>query len=67
MALRVTEVQKALKGAGYPATGQELARLAKRNGAPRQLVDALAKIDGTVDGPTGVMRAMKGQLSGVRR
>jgi len=67
MALQVTAVQKALRGADYPATGEELARLARRNGAGKELVDALKGIKGTVEGPNKVMHALKGQLTGSSR
>jgi hypothetical protein len=41
MAFQITEVQKALKGVDYPAGKDELADHAERNGADRELVDAL--------------------------
>jgi len=41
MAFQVTEVQKALKGVDYPADSEELASHAERNGADRELVEAL--------------------------
>jgi Protein of unknown function (DUF2795) len=41
MAFQITEVQKALKGVDYPASKDELADHAERNGADRELVDAL--------------------------
>lgn len=37
---QVTEVQKALNGAGYPMGGPQLADLAATNGADRSLVAA---------------------------
>ena len=40
MAFQITEVQKALKGVDYPASKDELADHAERNGADRELVDA---------------------------
>ncbi len=35
------EVQKHLKGANYPASGEELASIAQGNDAPGELVDRL--------------------------
>jgi len=63
MAFQVTEVQKALKGADYPMSGQQLADLAKSNGADQQLVDALRGVR-QVDGPNAVMKELKGHLGG---
>ena len=62
MAWQVTEVQKALKGADYPMTGEQLAELAERNGADSALVERLRDIDHDVDGPNGVMKELKGEL-----
>ena len=61
---QVTEVQSALKGASYPATGDELAERAESNGAEPELVDALRGIDREVEGPNGVMKELKGSLGG---
>ena len=63
MAFQVTEVQKALKGADYPMNGQQLADLAKSNGADEQLVNALRGVR-QVDGPNAVMKELKGDLGG---
>jgi Protein of unknown function (DUF2795) len=63
MAWQVTDVQKALKGADYPASGDELAELAQGNGADDGLVEALRGMR-EVDGPNGVMKELKGQLTG---
>jgi hypothetical protein len=63
MALQVTEVQKALKGADYPMDGAALAELARSNGADSELVDQLSGL-GRVDGPNGVMKQLKGDLGG---
>ena len=53
------EVQKNLKGAGYPASGDELAALAEDNGAPDELVEQLRRLEGReLDGPDDVMRAL---------
>ena len=61
MGFDVTEVQKALKGADYPAEGDELADLAEQNGADEELIDAIRGV-GSVDGPNGVMKQLKGSL-----
>jgi hypothetical protein len=67
MAFQVTEVQKALKGVDYPASSDELARHAERNGADRELVEALRGMSkGSFDGPNAVMKALKGDLTGSR-
>ena len=65
MAFQVTEVQKALKGVDYPASRDELADHAERNGADRELVDSLRGMGkDTFDGPNAVMKEMKGSLTG---
>lgn len=64
MGYQVTEVQKALKGADYPARGEDLARVAEGNGADGGLVDELRGIGREVEGPTGVMEALRGSLGG---
>jgi hypothetical protein len=61
MGFSVTTVQKALKGADYPATGEELADLAEGNGADQDLVDALREI-GDAESPADVMAEMQDQL-----
>jgi hypothetical protein len=61
---QVTEVQSVLKGADYPANGDQLAELAERNGADQELVQALRGIDREVGGPNGVMKELKGSLGG---
>jgi hypothetical protein len=63
MGFQVTEVQKALKGADYPMNGEQLAELAKRNGADDKLVEALRKVP-EVDGPNAVMKHLSGELGG---
>jgi hypothetical protein len=65
MGFEVTEVQKALKGADYPMNGEDLAKLAERNGADHELVEALRGLR-EVDGPNAVMAELKGQLTGRR-
>ena len=61
MGFDVTDVQKALKGADYPAEGEELADLAEQNGADEELIEAIRGV-GSVDGPNKVMKELKGQL-----
>jgi hypothetical protein len=52
MAFQITEVQKALKGVDYPASKEELASHAERNGGDRELVDALRSMNkDSFDGP----------------
>jgi hypothetical protein len=54
------EVQKHLKGADYPASGEELASLAESNDAPGDLVEELRSLgDETFSGPDKVMAALK--------
>jgi hypothetical protein len=60
---QITDVQKALKGADYPAAGEELAALAEDNGADGDLVEKLRDID-EASGPDDVMREFKGQVTG---
>ena len=64
MAFQVTEVQKALKGADYPMTGDQLADLASSNGGDKELVEALRGIGREVDGPNAVMQELKSDLGG---
>ena len=65
MAFQITEVQKALKGVDYPASKDELASHAERNGGDRELVDALRSMDkNSFDGPNAVMKELKGSLTG---
>ncbi|MFL6186764.1 MAG: DUF2795 domain-containing protein [Actinomycetes bacterium] len=57
MAFQITEVQKALKGVDYPAGKDELADHAERNGADRELVDALRGMGkSSFDPPRGAAR-----------
>jgi len=60
---QVTDVQRHLKGADYPADGGQLAELASRNGAEAELVEALRGL-GRADGPDDVMEQLRGQLRG---
>jgi 2-keto-3-deoxy-galactonokinase len=67
MAFQVTEVQKALKGVDYPASSEQLADRASKNGADRELVDTLRGMGKqTFEGPNAVMKGLKGQLGGSR-
>ena len=53
------EVQKALKGAEYPASKSDLVALAQTNGAPEEVIQALQAADGEqFDGPDAVQRAL---------
>ncbi|NYH51139.1 MULTISPECIES: DUF2795 domain-containing protein [Nocardiopsis] len=55
------ELQKALKGADYPASRDDLASLAKNNGAGSDLVERIsnAKTE-RFDGPDDVQKAVFG-------
>jgi hypothetical protein len=65
MAPSVTDVQKALKGADYPASREDLVELAENNGADDEVVDALRDADDDrFDGPDQVMAALKGRVGG---
>jgi hypothetical protein len=65
MAFQITEVQKALKGVDYPASKEELADHAERNGGEPELVDALRYLGkSSFDGPNAVMKELKGSLTG---
>jgi hypothetical protein len=59
----VTEVQKALKGASYPASSDDLAERAVSNNAGSDLVNALREIDRhSIGGPDEVMHELRGKL-----
>jgi hypothetical protein len=63
MGVQVTEVQKALKGADYPAGRDDLVQLAESNGADGDVVEALRRMDGdTFDSPADVMKGVKESL-----
>lgn len=65
MGYDVTTVQKALKGADYPASKDDLVSKARDNGADDDLVSSLESMSkDSFDGPTAVMQAMKGDLGG---
>jgi hypothetical protein len=61
MGLQVTDVQKALRGADYPADAEDLAELAESNGAD-DVAEALREAGGEFDGPDDVMAALRGRL-----
>jgi hypothetical protein len=65
MPFQVTEVQKHLKGVHDPATREELASQAERNGAAPELVEALRNLGrDSFNGPNAVMKELKGSLTG---
>jgi hypothetical protein len=65
MAVQPTDVQKALKGADYPASRDDLVSLAESNDADADVVDALRGMDsGQFDSPADVMKAVSGALGG---
>ncbi len=54
------DVQKHLKGADYPASGEDLASTAESNDAPGELVERLRSLgDEDFSGPDQVMAALK--------
>jgi hypothetical protein len=58
--LQPLEVQKHLKGADSPASGEELASTAEQNNAPKELVEKLRSFgDERFSGPDKVMAALK--------
>jgi hypothetical protein len=64
MGLQVTEVQKALKGADYPAGRDDLVRLAEEHG-DAEVAEALRDSGrGEFGGPDDVMEALRGKLGG---
>jgi hypothetical protein len=53
------EVQKYLAGMNYPATKDELIDHAKKQGASKDVIDALSSLpDGEYDGPNKVSSAV---------
>jgi len=55
------ELQKYLGGVDYPATKDDLVRVARQNGAPDDLVSDLENADrDSFDGPTAVSSAVAG-------
>jgi hypothetical protein len=60
MEFNPVEVQKHLKGADYPASGEGLASLAESNNAPDELVEELRSLGNEeFSGPDKVMAALK--------
>ncbi len=60
MDLNPIDVQKHLKGADYPASGDDLASTAEGNDAPGDLVEKLRSLGGEeFSGPDQVMAAIK--------
>jgi hypothetical protein len=63
--VQVTDVQKALKGADYPASRDDLVALAESNDADADVVDALRGLNGgSFDSPADVMKSLGGALGG---
>jgi hypothetical protein len=55
------DIQKALSGMDYPARKEDIVRLAERNGADSEILEALNKIeDREYEGPSGVSSAVFG-------
>ncbi|MET9320553.1 DUF2795 domain-containing protein [Streptomyces sp. NPDC003038] len=55
------DVQKALKGADYPASRDDLVSLAKKNGADQQIVEKLSHSGSKkFDGPSEVQKTVFG-------
>jgi hypothetical protein len=53
------DVQKALKGASYPARKEELLKTAKGNNADEEVMEALAALpDDEFDSPAAISRAV---------
>jgi hypothetical protein len=53
------QIQKHLSGVDYPASKQTLLETAKKEGADKDLLDALERIpDGDYDAPTAVSKAV---------
>lgn len=53
------DLQKALKGAGYPADRDSLVECARRNGASSELIDTLSGLGrAEFDGPNDVEKAV---------
>jgi uncharacterized linocin/CFP29 family protein len=56
------EVQKHLAGVDYPATRDELADTARRNGAQEDVVQAISELrDEQFDGPDTLMERLGGE------
>lgn len=53
-------MQKNLKGADYPASGEDLASTAESNGAPSDMIEQLRNLgDEDFSGPDEIMAALK--------
>jgi Protein of unknown function (DUF2795) len=53
------DLQKALSGASYPSSKQDLIEHAKKNGADEEIVNSLNKLpDGEISGPDQVQKAV---------
>lgn len=53
------DVQKALSGANYPSSKQDLIEHAKSNGASQEILDGLQKLpDAEISGPDQVQKAV---------
>jgi hypothetical protein len=55
------EIQRHLKGVDYPADREELLEVARSEGAPQDVIEALESLpeDEQFDGPDQVMRAIE--------
>jgi hypothetical protein len=52
------DIQKSLSGIDFPASKQDIVAHAERNGADKEVIDALKKIeDREYEGPSGVSSA----------
>ena len=61
MAFNPIEAQKYLKGVEYPASKEELIRVAESNGAPQEMIEDLqAHGEEQFDGPSAVQGAFSG-------
>jgi hypothetical protein len=55
------DIQKSLSGIDFPASKQDIVAHAERNGADKEVIDALNKIeDREYEGPSGVSSAAFG-------
>jgi hypothetical protein len=53
------DLQKALSGASYPSSKQDLIEHAKKNGADEEIVNSLNQLpDGEISGPDQVQKAV---------
>jgi hypothetical protein len=58
-----TEVQKALRGADYPASREDLIEMARENEAPDEVIEELEESldDEEYDSPADVMAVLSGE------